>query len=187
MRMREQDIAEWIACDERMMHVLRCVRQLRLPDSCVCAGFIRSKVWDALHGFDAPTALPDVDVVYYDAADTSERTEQEYEIALLAMDGSIPWSVKNQARMHAKSGHSPYVSTADGLAHFPETCTAIGAHIDAKGNVQLIAPYGVEDLVRLIVRPTPYYLSPEKIGIYRKRITDKNWREKWHRLTILEG
>nr|WP_255524604.1 nucleotidyltransferase family protein [Alicyclobacillus sp. SO9] len=31
------------------------------------------------------------------------------------MDSSVPWSVKNQARMHIKNGHNPYTSTADGL------------------------------------------------------------------------
>lgn len=169
------------------MHALRCVRALAMPDSCVGAGFVRSKAWDELHGFAERTPLADVDVVYFDAADTSERSEKRYEAALREMDATIPWSVKNQARMHGKSGNPPYVSTLDGIAHFPERCTAIAVYLDEEDRVRLVAPYGTEDLARLLVRPTPYYASAERIGIYRQRIEEKRWQARWHLLTILES
>ena len=60
-----------IQSDDLIMHVLRAVQLLRLPDWCVCAGFIRSKVWDHLRGFTR-THLPDVDVVYFDRNHTDE-------------------------------------------------------------------------------------------------------------------
>lgn len=160
---------------------------MALPDSCVCAGFVRSKAWDELHGFAERTPLVDVDVVYFEAADTSERSEKRCEADLRAMDDTIPWSVKNQARMHEKTGNTQYVSTADGIAHFTERCTAIGVYLDNGDNVRLVAPYGTEDLEQLIVRPTPYYASPQRIGIYRQRIEKKQWQARWQLLTILEA
>lgn len=144
-----------------------------LPNWCVCAGFVRSKVWDYLHGFKK-THLPDVDVVFFDADNTDESIEKEYERILRDLDSSVPWSVKNQARMHIKSGHAPFISTADGLSHFPEVCTAIGVYLDPNGEVTLITPYGVEDLVNLIVRPTPFFNSGDKLTTTKNESHQKN-------------
>ncbi|MFB5191381.1 nucleotidyltransferase family protein [Alicyclobacillus fastidiosus] len=44
---------------------------------------------------------------------------RSYERSLRKLDSSVPWSVKNQARMHIKDGHVPYNSTADGLSNLP--------------------------------------------------------------------
>ncbi len=184
--MLQQDIVNLIRDDERTMNILRIVKSLGLPDWCVCAGFVRSKVWDYLHGFKE-TRLPDVDVVYFDAESTDESTEKEYERILRELDLSVPWSVKNQARIHIKSGHVPYTSTADGLAHFPEVCTAIGVYLNSNGEVTLVAPYGVENLIKLIVRPTPFFTSGDKLTIYEQRITSKKWEATWHRLHVIHS
>lgn len=67
-----------------------------------------------------------------------------------------PWSVKNQARMHQKSGFKPFKSSYDGVAHFPETPTAIAVRIFS-GELEIIAPYGLDDLFEKRVKPTQYY------------------------------
>jgi hypothetical protein len=185
MGMSEQNVVQLIAGDFWMMRVLSNVQSLGLPDWCVCAGFVRSKVWDHFHGFVHRTPLPDVDVVYFDADHTDEQIEKEYEKILHGLDASIPWSVKNQARMHSKNGNEPYVSTSDGLAHFPEVCTAIGAYLNANGEVRLVAPYGIDDLVHMVVRPTPFYTSKEKLRIYEQRVDTKKWNRIWDQLHIV--
>jgi hypothetical protein len=185
LSMTEQDIITLISDDEWMMHVLRLVRSLELPDWCVCAGFVRTKVWDYLHGLDSPTPLSDVDVVYFDPNHASETTEKEYEKILSEWDSSIPWSVKNQARMHTKNGHAPYVSTSDALANFTEVCTAVGAYLDSDDQVKLIAPYGISDLVNLIVRPTPFFATTDKREVFERRVDSKRWRLTWYRLKII--
>jgi hypothetical protein len=179
MGMSEQNVVQLIVGDSWMMRVLSNVRSLGLPDWCVCAGFVRSKVWDHLHGFVHRTPLPDVDVVYFDADHTDEKIEKEYENILHGLDASIPWSVKNQARMHLKNGNEPYVSTSDGLTHFPEICTAVGAYLEVNDEVRLVAPYGIADLVNMVVRPTPFYQSKEKLLIYEQRMISKKWDCIW--------
>ncbi len=182
--MQEKDIVKLIQGDTRLMQILRIVESLGLPDWCVCAGFVRSRVWDYLHGF-TETRLPDVDVVYFDPHHTNELIEKQYEHNLKQLDSLVPWSVKNQARMHTKNGHAPYTSTIDGLSNFPEVCTAIGVYLDSNGDVIVVAPYGVDDLVNLVVRPTPFYKSEEKHPIYEQRINTKKWETTWHRLHIV--
>ena len=82
----------------------------------------------------------------------------------------IRWSVKNQARMHRRNGDAPYRDTLDAVAHWAETPTAIAART-IEGRVEVMAPYGVDDLLNLIVRPTPVF--GHKMDAYRERIMAK--------------
>jgi len=182
--LQEQDVIELIRDYARMMHILRIVESLGLPDWCVCAGFVRSRVWDFLHGF-TETRLPDVDVVYCDQDYIYESIEKQYERSLWQLDCSVPWSVKNQARMHTKNGHAPYTSTADGLANFPEVCTAIGVYLNSDGDLALVAPYGFNDWGNLFVRSIPFFKSGDRRSIYEQRISTKKWEATWHRLRII--
>lgn len=62
-----------IQSDAWMIHVLRTVRSLDLNDCWIGAGFVRNKVWDVLHKKER-TVLNDVDVIYFDASNsTSEK------------------------------------------------------------------------------------------------------------------
>ncbi|MFS0614734.1 nucleotidyltransferase family protein [Lederbergia ruris] len=181
----EEDIIQCIQEDEWMMDILRTVQTLELPDWWICAGFVRSKVWDLLHNFSARTPLPDVDVIYFDPANTCEQMEKEYEKQLNSMSSHIPWSVKNQARMHHVSDMPPYSSSVDGIAKFPETVTALGVKLNESGHVVLTAPWGVRDVLKMEVRPTTYYLGSKK-AVYNQRIAAKKWPEVWPKLKIFD-
>lgn len=64
--MTKKDILKLIEKDPWMMKVLDTVQQLNLPDWWIGAGFVRSKVWDYLHGYTVRTHLPDIDVIYFE-------------------------------------------------------------------------------------------------------------------------
>ncbi|MGB6407586.1 MAG: nucleotidyltransferase family protein, partial [Planococcus donghaensis] len=83
-----------------MMSLLKAVKSADLRDGWICAGFVRSKIWDTLHGFNERTPLPDIDVIYFDDKNIGEEEEKEIEKNLIIMYPGIPWSVKNEARMH---------------------------------------------------------------------------------------
>ena len=170
--------------DPSILAILEAVEQLNLPDAWVSAGLIRNKVWDVLHGIHTP--INDIDVVYYDPLDTTWETEEKLERQLEAILPNQPWSVKNQARMHVKNGLAPFQSSYDGVAHFPETPTAIAVRLH-RHELEVMAPHGLGDLFNKIVKPTPYYQkgSPN-YPIYRKRIQDKQWDLIWKDLTIEE-
>ena len=75
----EQDLIHFLQQDAKLLNYLRTVDTLHLPDWWICAGYIRAKIWDHLHGYDAPTQTDDVDVIYFDPTQTSERIEKELE------------------------------------------------------------------------------------------------------------
>ncbi|GEL05030.1 nucleotidyltransferase family protein [Rummeliibacillus stabekisii] len=183
----EKDIIEVIKKDSWMMDVLKTAKILDLPDWWICAGFVRSKVWDVLHDFNARTPLPDIDVIYFDSSNIKELEEKNLERRLKSLMPNIPWSVKNQARMHLLNNMAPYTSSIDGISKFPETATALGVKLDEKDNVLLAAPWGVKDVINLKVKPTPYYLEKDtRSSIYANRVTKKDWKSIWGKIEVSE-
>ncbi|EEK50904.1 nucleotidyltransferase family protein [Bacillus cereus ATCC 10876] len=181
----EKDIIRLIENDEWMMNVLQMAKSLELPDWWICAGFVRSKIWDTLHDYEAKTAMPDVDVIYYDSLHQDEIYEQSLETKLMNIDATIPWSVKNQDRMHVVNNMPPYSSSVNAISKFPETATALGVTLDELNNVILTAPCGIEDVLSLQVKPTAHFLeSKERLHMYKNRVIKKNWQSKWPNITI---
>lgn len=143
------------------------------------AGFVRNAVWDALSGAAPSVAtLADLDLVHHDPARDDDAA---FEAALRAAR-ALPWSVTNQARMHAANGHPPYRNLAEALAHWPETATAIAARL-AGGRIEVLAPHGLDDLMGLIVRPTPAHSgNPSAVAA---RLAAKGWRARWPALRVI--
>jgi hypothetical protein len=165
------------------MEIIRALEGFGLPDSWVAAGFVRNAVWDHLHGYRMLTPLNDIDVCYFDPADTSSDTELETAHQLSRLFPGERFSIKNQARMHIRNKHDPYTSTADAVSRWTETCTSVGVAWDE--NLQILAPHGLTDLLQLVVRPT----SPDfhTRTLVAKRIADKGWLHRWPKLRILRA
>ncbi|MXQ12662.1 hypothetical protein GR328_14585 [Microvirga makkahensis] len=164
-----------------MLRILRAVETLGLPDCWVGAGFIRNAVWGALTGQPNASSWDDVDVVYFCRSDLSPSRDQALGDALQAVCPDVKWSVKNQARMHIGNDDQPYTDTEDALRHWPECCTAIAARC-ADRTIALLAPFGLDDLLSMVVRPTPSCAS--KMGVYRGRVDGKRWQRRWPMLRI---
>ena len=179
------DVTALIIADPWRRAVLDAVRRQHLPDWAVGAGFIRSAVWDALHGYAEPTPLADVDVLFFDKSDLSRQCETTIEAALGEALPNVPWSAKNQARMHLRNGDAPYADTADALRFWLETPTAVAIRIGDDGAATLLAPFGVEDLVGIVCRPTPQ--GRRRSAEYLQRMREKNWATHWPRVRLLEA
>ncbi len=181
----QQDLIQLVEDDPWMMEILRHAKSLNLPDWWICAGFVRSKIWDTLHGFVDRTPLPDVDVIYYDKSNLNEEVEKLLEMKLKSIHPDIPWSVKNEARMHLVNNIPPYSSSVDAISKFPETATALGLTLDEHNNVVLAAPWGIEDAINLILKPTPYFTEEkDRARVYEQRISKKHWQGIWSKLTV---
>lgn len=181
----EQEVLNIVAQDTWMMGVLEAAKSLHLPDWWICAGFIRSKIWDELHGFGERTPLGDIDVIYFDTSDLDERAEKRLEERLHGIMPRLPWSVKNQARMHLLNGSPPYLSSVDAISKFPETATALGVKLDSQGVLHLAAPLGLEDALQMRVKPTPVFQQDAALmKVYRRRVGEKGWTAKWPKVKL---
>ena len=174
------DIISLIESDSWMIDVLGVVRRFGPTNAWVGAGFVRNKVWDALHGYLRPSLLNDVDVIYFDVENQTTAQEHTFEAALIDVMPLVPWSVRNQARMHEKFGNPHATSTLDSMRHWPEGVTAIAVRLGARDQVRFVSCYGVGDLLGLKVRPAPGF----PLGVYRARVAQKNWVSIWPKLTL---
>lgn len=181
--MTEKEILDLIRKDPWMMQILTTASRFDLPDWLISAGFVRNKVWDYLHGYEKNTPPTDIDLVYFDKENRFD--EKIIEEKLKTLIPEVTWEVVNQAIAHDWNEEKPYVSTADAMSKWPETATAIGVKIENHG-LKLVAPLGIDDLVNIIVRPTPAFkVSEKKRARVRERIAQKHWKEKWPKLQVM--
>jgi hypothetical protein len=180
---RLAELQALIASDPARMRILCLVRELGLPDCWVAAGFVRSRVWDHMHQRSRSPLPEDIDVIWFDPEQATTERDASLELALHARDDALNWSVKNQARMHQRNADKPYQSAIDAMIHWPETATAVGVRLSDQGVIEIAAPFGLDDLFELVVRPTARFLA-EKHPAYLARVRAKKWQITWPRLQI---
>ena len=181
---REMDyfktIRTWIEQDAMRMEALAIARALDLPDWCLAAGFVRNLVWDRLHEFKSPTNLNDIDLIYFDSMKPHEAIDRELENRLQTTS-KLPWSVKNQARMHKRNSDNPYSSTEDAMSYWVEAETAVGATLSAGGEIEILAPLGIDLLFQYTITPNIKRVKPTQ---FAQRIKEKRWLEIWPKLEV---
>lgn len=161
--------------------------QIGLPDCWLAAGCLAQTVWNDTFGLTPPHGISDIDLVYFDGGDLSSETEGGHaeRIRALFADLGLWADVKNEARVHLwyaekfGTGLTPYASTEDAITTFPTTATAIGVQPRADG-LRVFAPYGLSDLLGLIVRPNKKQITRP---IYEAKV--KKWLAVWPDLRVV--
>ncbi len=180
-----QDLLQAIQLNTDLMRILTIICNLGLKDSWLAAGSVRNFIWNLLSDkspFDHET---DVDVIFFDP-DISYEETVSLEKKLREDFPQYQWELKNQVYMHQHSPHTaPYTSSRDAMSKYPERCTAIGLRLNEDSTLELFAPYGLEDILKFQVHPTPHFLENEdRMKLYQTRLSKKNWQEKWKNLTF---
>ena len=160
-----------------LMEVMSKVRTLGLDDWLVFSGAIYQPVLNHLTGRPLEQGIKDYDVGYFDASDTSYEAE-DVVIKRVAAAFQPPLrdmvEVRNQARVHLWfEGHfgepyEPLASSQEALTRFVSPLFAVAARMDAVGRLEIIAPFGLEDLFALRLRPNPNRETP-----HYKRVCEK--------------
>lgn len=181
-----RELKEILVNDNLFMDALVTVKKLALEEWCIGAGVIRNIVWGKFHGIDS-VSHRDLDIIFFDESGSIDD-EQVLEEKLREMRPDLPWEVKNQALVHLwyeeKFGFSvePLTSLEDAISTWPETAICIGAYLDSNDEIQVLAPYGLNDLFSIVLRRNPKRVTKE---IFEKRITEKNMCEKWPKMSIV--
>lgn len=181
-----------------MMAALRAVRDLGLASWCIGAGAVRNLVWDSLHARTVPSALPDVDVVFFDPTELGRHLDDSLRSRLCAAVHNTPWEVTNQAAVHLWYGQhfgppsggaantgtavAAFTSLEEAVGSWPEYATAVGLTLNADDTLKVIAPHGLDDLFNLVVRRNPARVS---LQAYRDRMAQKRFTERWPRVTVI--
>ena len=176
----DKQVIAWVESDPERMAALRAAATLNLNDWCVAAGFVRNLVWDRLHNKKKPTPLNDVDLIYFDPDNPGATPDQLLE-GQLNLISALPWSVKNQARMHRRNGDEAYASTCDAMSFWVEMETAVGVRLSARGEIEILAPFGIE---KLFENSITINSKRRKISDFNARIKNKQWLENWPNLRV---
>lgn len=180
--MHEELIREWMTQDPMRMRALHLAREQGLPHWYLAAGFVRNLVWDKLHGFEITTPLDDIDLVYFDPQHTTREHDRRIEQKLAAADPGLPWSVRNQARMHQRNGDAPYQSTLDAMSYWVEQETAVGVRLDGNGRIEVVSAFGLDGL--FAKRITPNQRKRNSATEFSARLARKNWLWRWPDLRV---
>lgn len=180
---RRDELGELVEASAWLLSVLGHVGAVNAPDAWIGAGVIRDLVWDQRfgRGFD-PSKVRDVDVPYFDLADLSPRRDRAVEEALQERDRTVPWDAKNQAAVHLwypdRFGVTvdPLGSVADAVATWPETATCVAIRLSTGGELEILAPYGLDDLLDGVWRPNPKRVTEREA---RRRLLRKDPARRW--------
>lgn len=179
----EMRLIELVSANERVMRLLRAVRDLDLERWCIAAGTIRNLVWDHLHDYTESTLPSDVDVLIYDPVQTDSSYEERLEELLSVVVPGARWEVVNQATIHVYTGDlEPYASIEDAMSRWADLVTAVGVHLSTDDEIAIVAPGGLDDLFQLRVRPN--LATPTAATVYQDRMASKGWQTRWPKLTI---
>lgn len=157
------ELADVVRANVPLMQVMRTVRGLGLPDWRVFSGAVYQTVWNARTGRPADYGIKDYDVGYFDP-DTSWEAEDVWirrvgdalEAPLRAMV-----EVRNQARVHLwfeerfGEEYTALSSTDEALERFVAPAFAVGVRLEPDDTISIAAPFGLEDVVALRLRPNP--------------------------------
>ncbi|MCL1062896.1 nucleotidyltransferase family protein [Shewanella benthica] len=177
---RQYEIEQWLKLDPIRMEAIEFAVKLDLPQWLLSAGFVRDLVWDRLHGASSHP-LNDIDLIYFDADDLSERREKAYEKQLESWAPHLPWSVKNQARMHIRNCDAPYTSCEHAMSFWPECETAIGVHVSRQDHrFDFVAPFGFESLFDLKLTHNP----KRELSLFNARKDQKAWFTRYPKLEL---
>ena len=148
-----------------LMQVLTTARDLELPDWLIFSGAVYQRVLNHLTDRDPDYGIRDYDFGYFDASDISYEAE-DVVIRRVAAAFEAPMKamveVRNQARVHVwfegKFGeaYAPLSCTAEALTRFVSPLFAVGVRLEPDDRLTVVAPFGLEDLFALTLRPNPH-------------------------------
>lgn len=187
--MSEKRLVEMLRASPRVMAVLKTARDLDLPDWMIFSGAVYQTAWNALTGRDPDHGIKDYDLGYFDP-DTSWDAEDAV-IARARGAFGAPLDdlveVRNQARVHLwfeqrfGEPYAPLQDTADALIRFVSPTFAVGVRLDAGDRLTVAAPFGLDDLFALTIRPNPQ--RPEALGFARASASAK---ARWPEITVID-
>lgn len=114
-------------------------------------------------------SIKDFDVFYFD----NKISRNQDQILSRKLSHLLParWDCNNQAKVHLFEPkdayflpHAPYSSLEDSMADWTFTANVIAIRLNKENQLETLAPFGVDDLLNLIIRLTPAAANDPRLG-----------------------
>jgi len=173
-----------VAADPLLAETLARVRALALPDWLVVSGALYNSVWNHLTGKPPGYGIKDIDLFYFDDDDLSYEAEDVViRRAAKHFEGlPLPVEVRNQARVHlwypTKFGQEcpRYANSSESVSYFASKTHAAGVRFDGDGQLELVAPFGLDDIFSFRITPNRA-LDNRRTHEAKGRRARENWPE----------
>lgn len=186
----EARLTEIVRADAGLMHILTVMRELNLPDWRLFSGAVYQAVWNAQTGRPVGYGIKDYDIGYFDADTSWDAEDAVIKRVVAAFEPPLrdQVEVRNQARVHlwfeGKFGepYDPLTCTDDAPARFVAPAFAVGVRLEADDSLSVIAPFGLEDVFDMVIRPNP----TRGLAKGWQRVI-ANARGRWPEITVVDG
>ncbi|MER9416941.1 nucleotidyltransferase family protein [Mesorhizobium sp. M0306] len=177
-----------VSKDALIHEALVRARGLDLPDWLVVSGALYNTVWNHLTGKPSGYGIRDVDLFYFDESDLSYEAEDSViaRAAPVFADLPVPVEIRNQARVHLwypiKFGQEcpRYMSASESVSYFASKTHAVGVRFDAEGRLDLVAPFGLDDIFSFRITPNRVLDNQRTHEIKGRRA-----QECWPEITVV--
>tara|TARA_R110002124_G_scaffold63519_1_gene174084 strand:- start:1866 stop:2450 length:585 start_codon:yes stop_codon:yes gene_type:complete len=185
----EGRLVDIVRSHPELMRVLTTVRELDLPDWRIFSGAVYQAVWNAQTGRPVGYGIKDYDLGYFDPDTSWDAEDVVIKRVAAAFDAPLRdlVEVRNQARVHLwfeERFGEPYDALPDtdaALSRFVAPAFAVGVRLEADDTISVAAPFGLEDVFSMTLRPNP--LRGVAKGWAR---TVENARGRWPEITVIE-
>lgn len=182
-----------LRADPDLMRLLGVLSGLRLPQWRLVAGCLYQTVWNALTRRPRGTGIKDYDLIYFDAGDLSwdaeDRVIRQVGAATAGCVG--PVEARNQARVHLwfeQRFGTPYPALAsadEALGRYASVVHAVGVRLDDDDRLDVAAPFGLDDMFAMVIRPNPaldnaasYRAKAERAQSIWPEVVVRPWQER---------
>lgn len=184
----EEQLLQMLEKNKSVQLILERAQKMDMPNWYLGAGGIAQTVWNIRHGFNAENGIKDYDLVYCDVGDTSYEAEDVLIQKGKEIFNDIPVlvEIRNQARVHLwyekhfGKSIAQYKSVEEAISTWPTTATSIGVRKNTDGRFQIYAPFGLDDLLRMIVRANKAKITEK---IYQDKVD--RWIKIWPNLKVI--
>jgi uncharacterized protein len=147
--------------DADLFRLLTAARELALPQWRIVAGCLYQTVWNVLTNKPPRTGIKDYDLIYFDDTDLSWEAEDHVvrNVNEYVSDLPAPVEVRNQARVHLwfpkrfGANYTPLRCADEALTRYASVVHALGVRLETDGRLDIIAPFGFDDLFDMVIRP----------------------------------
>lgn len=183
----EKKFLDLVLRNKDISTILNVCQSWSLPNWYLGSGSLVETIWNYFHGFNPNYGIKDHDLIYFDKNDLSYEAEDIIikQGEKLFKNISIPVEIRNQARVHLwyekHFGRKipALTSSEKSINGWPTTATALG--LNMKDNqISIYAPFGLDDVFNLIVRPNKKDITEE---IYNNKVN--RWKPLWPKLKVI--
>ncbi|MEM1300710.1 MAG: nucleotidyltransferase family protein [Pseudomonadota bacterium] len=157
----EDRLREILRADPITARAMEQARTFALPDCWIVSGVLYNTVWNALTGKPSGHGIKDIDLFYWDVDTSWEAEDQVILRGAAHFSPTPPVEIRNQARVHlwyeSRFGRAipPIPSSRASIADFAAKTHAVGVRIDAVGEIEIEAPYGLDAIFDMRIVPNP--------------------------------